>query len=69
MEEEMYQKEFNDNLETPEQVRQQMAKKLFILKKKRMEERKEQVDHANERRMRENTDDLRLADSKFYLKQ
>jgi hypothetical protein len=68
-EEAMYQKEFNDNLETPEQVRQQMAKKLFELKKKRMEERDELVAQANEKRMRENTDELRLADSKFYTQQ
>ena len=68
-EEAMYQKEFNDNLETPEQVRQQMAKKLFELKKKRMEEKDEMVAQANEKRMRENTDELRLADSKFYTQQ
>jgi hypothetical protein len=68
-EEAMYQKEFNDNLETPKQVRQQMAKKLFELKKKRMEEKDELVAQANEKRMRENTDELRLADSKFYTQQ
>ena len=68
-EEAVYQKEFNDNLETPEQVRQEMAKKLFLLKKQRQEERRNLVDEANEKRMRENTDDLRLADSKFYTQQ
>ena len=68
-EEAIYQKEFNDNLETPEQVRQEMAKKLFLLKKQRQEERRNLVDEANEKRMRENTDDLRLADSKFYTQQ
>lgn len=68
-EEAVYQKEFNDNLETPEQVRQQMAKKLFEYKKQRQEERKQQVDQALEKHMRETTDDLRLADSKFYTQQ
>lgn len=68
-EEAMYQKEFHDNLETPEQVREQMAKKLFLLKKQRQEERKQIVEQAEEKRMRENTDDLRLADSKFYTQQ
>ncbi|CAI2367319.1 unnamed protein product [Moneuplotes crassus] len=48
-EEAMYQKEFNDNLETPEQVRQQMAKKLFLLKKQRQEEKKQIVEQAEER--------------------
>jgi hypothetical protein len=68
-EEAMYQKEFNDNLETPEQVREQMARKLFELKKQRQEEKRQLVEAANEKRMRENTDDLRLADSKFYTQQ
>lgn len=68
-EEAQYQKEFHDNLETPEQVRQQMAKKLFLLKKQRQEERKQVVAEAEERRMRENTDDLRKADSVFYTQQ
>jgi cilia- and flagella-associated protein 53 len=69
MEEEIYQKEFHENLETPEQVRQHMAKKLFLLKQQRQEERKQLVEQANEKRMRENTDELRLADSKFYTQQ
>lgn len=69
LEEAMYQKEFNDNLETPEQVRQQMATKLFLFKQQRQEERKQQVEQALEKHMRETTDDLRLADSKFYTQQ
>jgi hypothetical protein len=68
-EEAVYQKEFDNNLETPDQVRQQMARKLFEYKKQRQEERKQQVDQALEKRMRENTDDLRKADSVFYAQQ
>ena len=68
-EEGIYQKEFHDNLETPEQVRQQMAKKLFEFKKQRQEEKRQLVGQALEKRMRETTDDLRLADSKFYTQQ
>jgi hypothetical protein len=68
-EEATYQKEFNDNLETPEQVRQHMARKLFDIKKQRQEEKKQMVDYANEKRMKENTDELRLADSKFQTQQ
>ena len=40
-EEAVYQKELQDNLETPEQVREQMAKKLFEYKKQAMEEKKQ----------------------------
>jgi hypothetical protein len=68
-EEANYQSEFTDKLETPEQVREQMAKKLFGIKKQRQEERKQQVEHANEKLMRETTDELRTADSKFYVQQ
>lgn len=68
-EEAQYQSEFTDKLETPEQVRQQMARKLFEIKKQRQEERKQQVEYANEKRLKENTDDLRKADSVFYAQQ
>lgn len=68
-EEEVYQREFHDNLETPEQVREEMARKLFLYKKQRQDERKQQVEQALEKHRRETTDDLRLADSKFYTQQ
>lgn len=68
-EEGQYQKEFHENLETPEQVRQRMAKRLVELKKKREAERKDLVEHLNERRFRDTTDDLRKEDAKFYTQQ
>ena len=51
--------------ETPEQVCEQMAKKLFEYKKQHQEEKRQQIEDANEKQRRENTDDLRLVDSKF----
>mmetsp|Transcript_25128 Transcript_25128/g.28919 ORF Transcript_25128/g.28919 Transcript_25128/m.28919 type:complete len:152 (+) Transcript_25128:46-501(+) len=68
-EEAVYQQELQDNLETPEQVREQMAKRLFEFKKQRQEERKQLVEQALEKRAKLTTDDLRLADSKFYTQQ
>jgi len=42
-EDRMYEKEFMENLETPEQVRQKMAERLNHLKQQREQERQEQV--------------------------
>ena len=68
-EEAVYQKELQDNLETPEQVREQMAKKLFEYKKQAMEEKKQIIEQAKERQVRANTDDMRKADSVFMAQQ
>jgi len=69
-EEAQYQKEFNDNLASQTQnVRDKMAERLMELKMKREEERRALVDHCNEKRFRDTTDDLRKEDAKFYLKQ
>lgn len=42
-EDKLYEQEFMDNLETPEQVRQKMAERLMELKNKREQERQEEV--------------------------
>lgn len=64
------------NLETPEQVREKMAERLWELKKQREQERKETVDRLNEKRFKESktkfklifaaADELRKEGSKFY---
>lgn len=46
-----------------------MAERLMELKSKREEERRATVNHLNEKRFRETTDDLRKEDAKFYLQQ
>ena len=43
MEDKVYEKEFQDNLETPEQVRAKMAERLDVLKAQREQERKDLV--------------------------
>ena len=68
-EETQYQQELVQNIETPEQVRQKMAERLFVLKEKREQERLQAVEHLNEKRFRDTTDDLRKEDSKFYTQQ
>ena len=42
-EDRIYEKEFNDNLETPEQVREKMFQRLQMLKGKREQERNDEV--------------------------
>jgi len=64
-EDKMYEQEFMANLETPEQVREKMAQRLFELKQKREEERQDEVNRRMEQRFRDNTDDLRKEESKF----
>lgn len=48
-EERMYQREFHENLETPEQVRGKMAERLAELKSKREEERQNLVQSCYEK--------------------
>jgi hypothetical protein len=49
----MYEQEFMANLETPEQVREKMAQRLFELKQRREEERQEEVNRRLEQRFRD----------------
>jgi DNA-binding helix-hairpin-helix protein with protein kinase domain len=64
-EEKLYEKEFFANLETPEQVREKMAKRLQDLRSKREEARKAEVDRKMEARFKQSADELRKVDSQF----
>ncbi len=64
-EEKQYEQEFFANLETPEQVREKMAKRLHELRSKREEMRKAEVDQRLEKRFKKSADELRMLDSKF----
>ena len=52
-EDRMYEQEFMANLETPEQVREKMAQRLFELKDRREAERQEEVQRRLEQRFRD----------------
>lgn len=52
-EDRMYEQEFMANLETPEQVREKMAQRLFELKNKREAERQDEVSRKLEQRFRD----------------
>lgn len=62
-----YEKEFMDNLETPQQVRQKMAERLTFLKDKRETERCDQVNQALERKFKMETDELRKEETHFMI--
>jgi len=64
-EEKQYEQEFFANLETPEQVRDKMAKRLNELRSKREEMRKAEVQQKLDERFRQSADELRKLDSKF----
>ncbi len=64
-EEQQYEQEFFANLETPEQVREKMAKRLHELRSKREEMRREEVQRKLEARFRQSADELRQLDSHF----
>ena len=49
----MYEQEFMDNLETPEQVREKMAQRLMDLKQRREQERLEEVNRRLEQRFKD----------------
>lgn len=66
-EDKQYEKEFMDNLETPEQVRAKMAERLNELHKGREQERQELVQHALERKFKMETDDLRKEETAFMI--
>jgi Spy/CpxP family protein refolding chaperone len=52
-EDRMYEQEFMANLETPEQVREKMAQRLYELKTKREAERQDEVSRKLEQRFRD----------------
>jgi len=52
-EDKMYEQEFMANLETPEQVRDKMAQRLFELKEKREKERQDEVNRRLEQRFKD----------------
>lgn len=52
-EDKMYEEEFMANLETPEQVREKMAQRLFELKERREQERLDEVNRRLEQRFRD----------------
>jgi hypothetical protein len=62
----MYQEEFLTSLETPEQVREKMAERLFELKEQRNQERLDFVNSRKETQFRDTTDAIRAYESKFY---
>ena len=63
----MYEKEFQDNLETPEQVRAKMAERLGEIKAQREEERQQVVQQAMDRKFKMETDDLRKEETSFMV--
>lgn len=62
----MYEKEFHDNLETPEQVREKMFQRLQDLKGKREEERTAEVNRRLDQKFKAENDQLRKEDARFY---
>jgi hypothetical protein len=66
-EDRMYEQEFNDKQETPDQVRQAMFERLQVLKADREKERKELVQRKLDQRFKMSNDALRKEDSKFYI--
>lgn len=65
-EDRIYEQEFNDNMETPEQVREKMFERLQMLKAKREEERADEVARRQDMKFKQENDTLRKEDQKFY---
>ena len=65
-EDRIYEQEFNDNLETPEQVRDKMWERLQHLKGKREQEKEEEVSRRMDVRFKTSNDSLRKEDQQFY---
>ena len=65
-EDRIYEQEFNDNLETPEQVREKMFERLQTLKGKREQERVDEVTRRQDMKFKAQNDTLRREDQKFY---
>ena len=66
-EDKMYEQEFMNNLETPEQVREKMAGRLQQLKYSREQERQENVQRALDRKFKMETDELRKEETSFMV--
>lgn len=66
-EDQTYEREFMENLETPEQVRAKMADRLNALHAEREQERLQTVQHALERKFKMETDDLRKEETAFMI--
>lgn len=64
-EEHQYEQEFFANLETPEQVREKMAKRLQELRSRRAQYHQDEVQTKMETRFRQTADELRQLDSQF----
>ena len=65
-EDRIYEQEFNDNMETPEQVREKMFQRLTDLKGKREAERQAEVKRRQDMQFKMANDSLRNEDQKFY---
>lgn len=65
-EDRIYEQEFNDHLETPEQVREKMFDRLQLLKGKREQERHDEVARRQDMKFKAENDTLRKEDAKFY---
>jgi len=61
-----YEQEFQENLETPEQVREKMFERMSYLKGKREDERLAEVNRRMDQRFKSTTDDVRKEDGTFY---
>lgn len=66
-EDKVYEQEFMESLETPEQVRAKMAERLNELKAQREEERQQIVQQAYDRKFKMETDDLRREETNFMI--
>lgn len=65
-EEAALQQEYQDGLETPEQIREKMFERMTDLKQKREAERQAEVNRRLEKHFKATTDELRQEDGKFY---
>lgn len=65
-EEATYHVEFQNNLETPLQVREKMFERMTYLKDKREAERQVEVNRRMDQRFKATTDEVRKEDGKFY---
>jgi hypothetical protein len=66
-EDRQYEQEFLESLETPEQVRAKMARRVEELKAKREQERADMVRQAYERKFKMETDELRKEETQFMV--
>ena len=66
-EDKVYEQEFMESLETPEQVRAKMAERLNELKAQREQERQQIVQQAYDRKFKMETDDLRKEETNFMI--